>query len=71
LSKRILSQKGTEQWHAQAHYLLGRNKESVGDIAGAIEEYKFEASGQSAGNRLRVRRLESGLDPAAAAKVNQ
>lgn len=71
LSKRILSQKGTEQWHSQAHYLLGRNKESVGDIAGAIEEYKFEASAQSAGNRLRVRRLESGLDPAAAAKVNQ
>lgn len=71
LSKRILSQKGTELWHSQAHYLLGRNKESVGDLAGAIEEYKFEASAQSAGNRIRVRRLESGLDPATHPKVNQ
>lgn len=71
LSKRILSQKGTERWHGHAHYLLGRNKESMGDFAGAIEEYKFEDSAQSAGNRIRVRRLEQNLDPASNPKVNQ
>ncbi len=70
LSKRILSQKGTERWHAHAHYLLGRNKESMGDLAGAIEEYKFEESAQSAGNRIRVRRLEQNLEPTSNPKVN-
>ena len=70
LSKRILSQKGTERWHGHAHYLLGRNKEAMGDFVGAIEEYKFEDSAQSAGNRIRVRRLEQNLDPASQPKVN-
>lgn len=71
LTKRLLEIKGTDRWHAHAHYLLGRNLEAQGKIAEAIEEYKFEASPQAAGNRIRIRRLEAGSNPATAPEVNQ
>lgn len=71
LSKRLLPVKGTERWHAQAHYLLGRSLESTGDIPGAIEQYKFDATAQAAGNRIRIRRLEASSNPSSATEVNQ
>lgn len=71
LSKRLLPIKGTERWHAHAHYLLGRSLESTGDVSGAIEQYKFDASAQAAGNRIRIRRLEAALNPTSATEVNQ
>jgi hypothetical protein len=71
LAKRLLPVRGTERWHAHAHYLLGRNLESVGNITEAIEEYKFDASAQAAGNRIRVRRLEALSNPSSATEVNQ
>lgn len=71
LTKRLLDLKGTERWHAQAHYLLGRNMEQVGDTAGAIEQYKYEATPQAAGNRIRIRRLESSSNPTSAPEVNE
>jgi hypothetical protein len=71
LSKRLLPIKGTERWHAHAHYLLGRSFESTGDVTGAIEQYKFDASAQAAGNRIRIRRLEAALNPTSATEVNQ
>jgi hypothetical protein len=71
LSKRLLPIKGTERWHAHAHYLLGRCLETSGDVAGAIEQYKFDATAQAAGNRIRIRRLESTLNPSSATEVNQ
>jgi tetratricopeptide (TPR) repeat protein len=71
LSKRLLDVPGTERWHAHARYLLGRNYEQIGKISEAIEEYKFEASPQAAGNRLRIRRLEASLNPAASTEVDQ
>ena len=71
LAKRLLPIKGTERWHAHAHYLLGRSLESIGDTSGAIEEYKFDASAQAAGNRIRIRRLEASSNPSASPEVNQ
>jgi len=71
LTKRLLEIKGTERWHAHAHYLLGRNLERQNKIDLAIEEYKFEASPQAAGNRIRIRRLESLSNPSAATEVNE
>ena len=71
LTKRLLDIKGTERWHAHAHYLLGRNLERQSKVDAAIEEYKFEASPQAAGNRIRIRRLETASNPSAAAEVNQ
>jgi hypothetical protein len=71
LTKRLLEVKGTDRWHAHAHYLLGRNLEAQGKIPEAIEEYKFEASPQAAGNRIRIRRLEMGSNPATAPEINQ
>jgi hypothetical protein len=71
LSKRLLDMKGTERWHSHAHYLLGRNHERKGEINAAIEEYKFEASPQAAGNRIRIRRLEMTSDPSSATEVNE
>jgi tetratricopeptide (TPR) repeat protein len=71
LTKRLLEVKGTDRWHAHAHYLLGRNLEAQGKIPEAIEEYKFEASPQAAGNRIRIRRLETISNPATAPEVNQ
>ncbi|MEI8212486.1 MAG: hypothetical protein WCI02_10080 [Planctomycetota bacterium] len=71
LTKRLLDVKGTDRWHAHAHYLLGRNFETLEDSASAIEQYKFEATPQAAGNRIRIRRLEMALNPASAAEVNQ
>ncbi len=59
LQKRLIDQPGTEQWHAHAHYLLGRANEQQNNSAAAIEEYKFEASPQAAGNRIRIRKLEA------------
>ena len=59
LQKRLIDQPGTEQWHAHAHYLLGRANEQQSNSATAIEEYKFEASPQAAGNRIRIRKLEA------------
>jgi hypothetical protein len=71
LTKRLLEVKGTDRWHAHAHYLLGRNLEGQGKIPEAIEEYKYEASPQAAGNRIRIRRLETISNPATAPEVNQ
>ncbi|MFM7516870.1 MAG: hypothetical protein ACKO3V_08005 [Pirellula sp.] len=71
LAKRLLPVRGTDRWHAHAHYLLGRNAEAVGNIPEAIEEYKFDASAQAAGNRIRIRRLEALSNPSAATEVNQ
>jgi tetratricopeptide (TPR) repeat protein len=71
LTKRLLDIKGTERWHAHARYLLGRNLEQIGNIPAAIEEYKFEASPQAAGNRIRIRRLELASNPAAPTEVEQ
>lgn len=71
LTKRLLEIKGTERWHAHAHYLLGRNLERQNKIDLAIEEYKFEASPQAAGNRIRIRRLETLSNPSAATEVNE
>ena len=71
LSKRLLPVRGTERWHAQAHYLLGRSLETIGDVPGAIEEYKFDATAQAAGNRIRIRRLEAASNPSAAPEVDQ
>ncbi|MFN5392930.1 MAG: tetratricopeptide repeat protein [Planctomycetota bacterium] len=71
LAKRLLPVRGTERWHAHAHYLLGRNLESLGNLAEAIEQYKFDASAQAAGNRIRIRRLESLSNPSAAPEVDQ
>ncbi len=70
LTKRTLQVKGTERWHAHAHYLLGRNYETLGNMPSAIEEYKFEASPQAAGNRIRIRKLESGSNPSPTPEVN-
>jgi len=71
LSKRLLAVRGTERWHAHAHYLLGRTLESIGDSPGAIEQYKFDATAQAAGNRIRIRRLEAVSNPSAAPEVDQ
>jgi len=71
LTKRLLDVKGTDRWHAHAHYLLGRNEETIGKPEAAIEQYKFEASPQAAGNRIRIRRIEAALNPAATTEVNQ
>ncbi|MEI6526375.1 MAG: hypothetical protein WCP62_10130 [Planctomycetota bacterium] len=71
LSKRLLPVRGTERWHAQAHYLLGRSLETIGDVPRAIDEYKFDATAQAAGNRIRIRRLEAGSNPSAAPEVDQ
>jgi hypothetical protein len=71
LSKRLLDFKGTDRWHAQAHYLLGRNYETLHDTNAAIEQYKFEATPQAAGNRIRIRRLEMASNPASSTEVNQ
>ncbi len=70
LSKRTLEVRGTEKWHAQAHYLLGRIYEGQGKTAEAIEEYKYEDSPQAAGNRIRIRRLEA-LNPTPPAEKKQ
>jgi hypothetical protein len=71
LSKRLLAVRGTDRWHAQAHYLLGRSLETTGDLPGAIEHYKFDATPQAAGNRIRIRRLEASSNPSAATEVDQ
>jgi len=71
LTKRLLEIKGTERWHAHAHYLLGRNLERENKIELAMEEYKFEASPQAAGNRIRIRRLEMALNPSSTPEVNE
>ncbi len=71
LSKRLLAVRGTERWHAQAHYLLGRSLETTGDTPGAIEHYKFDATPQAAGNRIRIRRLEASSNPTATPEVDQ
>jgi hypothetical protein len=64
LLKRLLMTAGTERWHSQAHYLLGRNYEQQGKIPEAIKEYEFENSPQEAGNRIRIR-LRKALEAAA------
>lgn len=71
LTKRLLEMKGTERWHAHAHYLLGRNYERLNRSAEAIEEYKYEASPQAAGNRIRIRRLEMASNPTSPSEVDQ
>jgi hypothetical protein len=71
LAKRLLPVRGTDRWHAHAHYLLGRNAEAIGNTPEAIEEYKFDASAQAAGNRIRIRKLEALSNPSAATEVNQ
>jgi len=71
LTKRLLDVRGTERWHAHAHYLLGRNLERLGKSNEAIEEYKYEATPQAAGNRIRIRRLEGASNPATPAEENQ
>lgn len=71
LTKRTLAVKGTERWHAHAHYLLGRTHEQLNDLKSAIEEFKFEESPQAAGNRIRIRRLEQMLNPASTPEVNK
>jgi hypothetical protein len=57
LSNRLLKVQGTDKWHAQSHYLLGRAYELQGKTTEAIEEYKFENTPQAAGNRIRIRKL--------------
>jgi hypothetical protein len=57
LQKRTLDVEGTQKWHAHAHYLLGRMYERTGKPKQAEAEYKFEASPQAAGNRIRIRKL--------------
>lgn len=57
LQKRTLDLKGTEKWHAHAHYLLGRAYEDSKDVKKAAEEFKYENSPQAAGNRVRLRKL--------------
>lgn len=57
LQKRTLDIAGTERWHSQAHYLLGRMYELTGEYKKAADEYRFENSPQSAGNRIRLRKL--------------
>ena len=59
LMKRLLEIPGTENWHAHAHYLLGRNFEQQGNTAAAIKEFEFENSPQAAGNRIRIRKIQS------------
>lgn len=59
LTTRLLRLAGTEKWHAQAHYLVGRSLEEQGKIAEAIEQYKFDKSPQAAGNRVRIRKLNA------------
>jgi hypothetical protein len=70
LSKRLLAVQGSERWHAHAHYLLGRCYEMKGDLAAAIEEYKFESSPQAAGNRIRIRKLNSMIEGSQDKKPN-
>nr|MCU0715136.1 hypothetical protein [Pirellula sp.] len=57
LQKRTLDVEGTQKWHAHAHYLLGRMYERTGQWKQAEAEYKFEASPQASGNRIRLRKL--------------
>lgn len=57
LTERTLQIKGSEYWHSHAYYLLGRMYEQVEDYVAAEEAYKFEASAQAAGNRIRLRKL--------------
>jgi hypothetical protein len=57
LKKRTLEMKGSEHWRSHAQYLLGRNYEETGQFKLAEEAYKFEASAQAAGNRIRLRNL--------------
>lgn len=57
LTERTLQIKGSEYWHSHAYYLLGRMHEQVEDYVAAEEAYKFEASAQAAGNRIRLRKL--------------
>jgi hypothetical protein len=71
LTKRLLDLKGTERWHSHAHYLVGRNLERLGKTEAAIEEFKYEASPQAAGNRIRIRRLEMMLNPSSSSEVNE
>lgn len=71
LTKRTLAVKGTERWHAHAHYLLGRTHEQLNDLKSAIEELKFEETPQAAGNRIRIRRLEQMLNPTSTSEVNK
>jgi tetratricopeptide (TPR) repeat protein len=59
LAKRLLKLPGTDKWHAQSHYLLGRAYEQQGKVQEAIEEYKFDKSPQAAGNRIRIRKLNA------------
>jgi len=59
LKKRLLDVPGTERWHAQAHYLLGRNLEQQGKLEAAIKEFEFEDSPQAAGNRIRIRKMQA------------
>ncbi len=57
LTKRTLEVPGTERWHPQAHYLLGRMYEQVSQVKQAAEEYRYAETPQAAGNRIRLRRL--------------
>lgn len=57
LKERTLQLKGSEFWHSHANYLLGRMYELTGNFLAAEEAYKFEASAQAAGNRIRLRKL--------------
>lgn len=57
LQKRILGASGSEKWHSHSHYLLGRMYEQTGQWQSAAEQYKYEDSAQSAGNRIRLRKL--------------
>lgn len=57
LQKRILGASGSEKWHSHSHYLLGRMYEQTGQWQSAADQYKYEDSAQSAGNRIRLRKL--------------
>ncbi len=57
LDRWMLKMSGTEAWHANCWYLMGRNCEMLGRNQEAIDYYKRSPSSQEAGNRIRARML--------------